>query len=90
MRITIDGVRHHKCDWCRNDFTLTGEDHLTLEVGKRSGIASQRTRLPGWRMRTLFVPQQLHFCIEANTGKSPCLAQWLPIVTNRRPKEYVR
>ena len=87
MRVMIDGVRHHKCDWCRNDFTATKEPHFTLEVGDRSGLARLDTPLPGWRIDVPLKPQQLHFCLPMSEDN--CLTKWLLVVLRAQPREYV-
>jgi hypothetical protein len=81
MRVTIDGVRHHKCDWCRNDFTASGEAHLTISVGERSGVASLASPLPGWRFDSMLVSTQLHFCLPTPSTDAPgCLDKWIRAV----------
>lgn len=72
MRVEIEGVRHHKCDWCRRDFTQEQASHLTIQIGERSGYSMpselRRDSFPGWRfVRILKVPY-LDFC-PPNTSK---------------------
>lgn len=88
MRVTIDGVRHHKCDWCRRDFSEELAPHLTIELGERSGIARHDTPLPGWRIDVPLRPTQLHFCLPEDDSDN-CLSKWAATVLTARPAEYV-
>ena len=91
MRVEIDGTRHHKCDWCRRDFTAEQAPHVTLHLGPRSGMsAPQRLRddaLPGWRFAKMFKPQFLDFCLPTDES---CMAEWLHEVVHNNPAEYVQ
>lgn len=64
MRVAIEGTRHHKCDWCRRDFTEEDLDHITIEVGPRSGRSSLTANIavPGWRFTEVLVAKYLDFC----------------------------
>lgn len=64
MRVAIEGTRHHKCDWCRCDFSEESKDHITIEVGKRSGRSSLTANgnVPGWRFTEVLVAKYLDFC----------------------------
>lgn len=65
MRVKIAGIRHHKCDNCKRDFTAEDAPHMTIEISPRSGwSASTRSGLMGWRFVRMLAPisGSLDFC----------------------------
>ena len=67
----------YRCDWCKANLTLkeTTKDHITLEIGSRSGVASDRGPLPGWRIISGIPAGQYHFC-----SMGGCIEMWLAIL----------
>ncbi len=76
MRVEIDGVRHHKCDYCRRDFTEEQAEHITIEMDMRSGLSSPHNEIPGWRFKRIFKPVHLDFCVPGSIDSSSCVGRF--------------
>lgn len=90
MRVMIDGVRHHKCDWCKRDFTQEAADHITIEIGERSGLARlHQTLMPGWRFVRLFKPRYIDFCVPQYQEENCVNLFFASLVERNNLPEYV-
>ena len=93
MKVDIGGVRHHKCDYCRKDFTEENVEHLSFEIGKRSGwskpFESRDDDLIGWRFVRLLDEGHYDFCL----APSQCLQGFFDALGKDLPNtttEYIR
>lgn len=96
MRVEINGIRHHKCDYCRKDFTEEQSEHITLNIGQRSGKGlPPGSRINGfennWQFERIIEPGFYDFCIPQ--GKlTDCINNffWNIMTSNIPPPNYIR
>lgn len=93
MRVAHDdGSGAYKCDWCKRNLSVESYPHITLGIGRRSGIAHPVVKpWVGWRIVLVFQPRRVHFCLPSGEGQS-CLDQWARAVADAGAgaAEYLR
>lgn len=82
-RVSRTTEGQYRCNWCKANLTLkeTSQQHISLEIGSRSGLAADDSGLPGWRIKNGLPAGQYHFCVPDPLDVDlSCVDKWLRAV----------
>ncbi len=76
----------YRCNGCKANLSAkeTTHDHLSLQIGPKSGVAYDDGPLTGFRIYHQLPQTVVHFCLDED-GRSECLSNWIAVQT-RDPK----